>query len=217
MVKVMCLHEAVPGVEGSEVSLVRGSYQYYHYNCDGTEDQGWGCGYRTLQTLLSWLQLNTTTGPCSVPSLPVIQHTLYTIGDKPAEFVGSHDWIGSVEAGLVVDQLTGLPCQILHARSGSELASLVPQLEQHFRLTGCPAMMGGDRDCSAKGVFGSATTPTSQHLLILDPHFIAPAGRLVSNQELVQQGWAKWVDIQSFDASSFYNLCLPQVRIKCAS
>ena len=29
-----------------KVSLVRGEYDYYHYLCDGTDDRGWGCGYR---------------------------------------------------------------------------------------------------------------------------------------------------------------------------
>jgi hypothetical protein len=37
--------------------LVRGSLLYYHYNCDGTTDAGWGCGYRTAQTILNSLRV----------------------------------------------------------------------------------------------------------------------------------------------------------------
>ena len=25
---------------------VRGDYHYWHYQCDGVMDRGWGCGYR---------------------------------------------------------------------------------------------------------------------------------------------------------------------------
>ena len=30
-------------------------YEYWHYLCDGFDDRGWGCGYRTLQTIASWI------------------------------------------------------------------------------------------------------------------------------------------------------------------
>ena len=30
-------------------------YEYWHYYCDGFDDRGWGCGYRTLQTIVSWI------------------------------------------------------------------------------------------------------------------------------------------------------------------
>ena len=43
-----------------------------------------------------------------VPSLQEIQQTLVDIGDKPASFVSSREWIGSVEACLCVDQIFGV-------------------------------------------------------------------------------------------------------------
>ena len=30
--------------ESYEAFTVKGSYKYYHYNCDGFDDVGWGCG-----------------------------------------------------------------------------------------------------------------------------------------------------------------------------
>lgn len=134
--------------------------------------QGWGCGYRTLQTMCSWIkyQLEATNqdlcstsypeddstplhlhnedayGICviasvedsvsssitrhentlsdigvsdkitqnislgvgkasinEVPSIPNAQEALVTIGDKPSEFYGSHQWIGSYEVCLCID------------------------------------------------------------------------------------------------------------------
>lgn len=86
--------------------------------------QGWGCGYRSLQTLCSWVVelqrkkqvLATPTGPAGdefpkvtgVPTIPDIQSCLVAVGDKPPSFVGSREWIGCYEASIVLDQLFGV-------------------------------------------------------------------------------------------------------------
>jgi len=190
-----------------KVSLVRGEYDYYHYLCDGTDDRGWGCGYRTLQTMLSWL--NMKQGKGNVPSIRAIQECLVNVGDKPANFVGSRDWIGSVEVSITIDSLCDVPCRILHVRSG-ELSSVFVQISQHFTNTGCPIMMGGDRDASSKGVFGACSLDDQGYLLIVDPHHVSSTG--CSASQLVSEGWVKWVSIEQFNQDSFYNLCLPQVK-----
>lgn len=61
--------------------------------------QGWGCGYRTLQTIASYLSLQQQPGKKAgqVPSLKEIQETLVAIEDKKKSFVGSREWIGSFE------------------------------------------------------------------------------------------------------------------------
>lgn len=41
----------------------------------------------------------------SVPSVGDIQRALVEVGDKPAEFAGSREWIGCFEACLVLDHL----------------------------------------------------------------------------------------------------------------
>ncbi|CAJ0565784.1 unnamed protein product, partial [Mesorhabditis spiculigera] len=33
------------------ISAVKGSYDYYHYKQQGIDDNGWGCAYRSLQTI----------------------------------------------------------------------------------------------------------------------------------------------------------------------
>jgi hypothetical protein len=38
--------------------VVKGDYLYYHYLQDGVNDNGWGCAYRSLQTLISHHLLN---------------------------------------------------------------------------------------------------------------------------------------------------------------
>lgn len=67
---------------------VAGDYIYYHYLHDNFKDDGWGCAYRSLQTLFSWFKLQGFTA-VGVPSIPEIQQILVDMGDKPASFLGN--------------------------------------------------------------------------------------------------------------------------------
>ena len=39
-----------------KVYMVQGIYSYHHYMQDHMNDNGWGCAYRSLQTICSWFQ-----------------------------------------------------------------------------------------------------------------------------------------------------------------
>lgn len=96
------LDENDPSIES-----IRGSLIFYHYQCDGQNDCGWGCGYRTLQTLCSWiLDVKTISSMSSiVPSITNIQEILVQLEDKPSSFKKSNQWIGTCEASMVLNQL----------------------------------------------------------------------------------------------------------------
>ncbi len=55
------------GVQGANndagfvCETVKGRYAYFHYLQDGMSDTGWGCAYRSLQTLWSWFLLQGYT------------------------------------------------------------------------------------------------------------------------------------------------------------
>ncbi|CAM4719153.1 unnamed protein product [Caretta caretta] len=209
------IHQGLP-FPGSptRAALVSGSYLYYHYGCDGVDDRGWGCGYRTLQTLCSWLAaagagVGPGGSPRPVPSLPAIQRALVEMGDKPPAFAGSRDWIGTVEATLCVDHFFGVPCKIVHSPRGSGLGQQVGALYAHFQEGGGPVMLGGDADSSSKGLLGVCSMPAGHHLLVLDPHYYRGAGGL-GREGMQAAGWVHWQGLASFDPASFYNLCLPQ-------
>ncbi|XP_026547371.1 inactive Ufm1-specific protease 1 [Notechis scutatus] len=197
------------------LALVAGPYRYYHYGCDGVDDRGWGCGYRTLQTMCSWLTAARGGGEegAAVPSLKEIQEALVEMGDKPASFAGSRDWIGTVEAALCLDRFYGVPGKLLHVRVGRDLEGELETLYAHFRDGGGPGMMGGGRDNASKGLLGVCSGPEGHHLLVLDPHFYGGAGTL-SRQDAQAQGWVSWRALGSFEETSFYNLCLPQFWAK---
>nr|XP_020655486.1 inactive Ufm1-specific protease 1 [Pogona vitticeps]XP_020655487.1 inactive Ufm1-specific protease 1 [Pogona vitticeps]XP_020655489.1 inactive Ufm1-specific protease 1 [Pogona vitticeps]XP_020655490.1 inactive Ufm1-specific protease 1 [Pogona vitticeps] len=201
------------------VALLSGSYHYYHYGCDDVDDRGWGCGYRTLQTLCSWLVENKSPGEGvfrPVPSLKEIQTSLVEMGDKPPLFAGSRDWIGTVEAALCIDHFYSVPSKLVHIPRGRALEKELETLYAHFQEGGGPVMMGGDRDNSSKGLLGICSGPKGHHLLVLDPHYYGRAGSLTKD-ELQAQRWVHWQELGAFEEGSFYNLCLPQLWRKGCS
>jgi len=69
-----------PAGLGGRTALVEGPYDYYHYLQDGAADAGWGCAYRSLQTLVSWFALNGYTQR-PVPGHADIQRLLVGYND----------------------------------------------------------------------------------------------------------------------------------------
>ncbi len=131
--------------------------------------------------------------------------------DKPKDFVDSRQWIGSVEVALCVDYFFDVPCKIIHVGSGSELQDQYNTLEEHFNDNGSPIMMGGDSDNASKAIMGVCKRQGEAFFLILDPHYFGP----VPNRETLEsQNYLLWRNVSSFLENSFYNMCLPQFKLK---
>lgn len=203
----------LPPTDCGKCSLVNGDYFYFHYGCDGQDDRGWGCGYRTIQTMASWICLNvhlSKTKKKHPPTISEIQQALVSMEDKPGSFISSREWIGTFEASLVLDFFYDIPCKLVHVRGGgAELEQVAVALHHHFETHGSPVMMGGDRDNSSKGIMGVYTSNEGRYLLVVDPHYF---GCQLKPAELQTEicGWVSWRRISSLDQSSFYNLCMPQ-------
>ena len=186
--------------------LIRGDYHYYHYNQDNFNDAGWGCAYRSLQTLLSWFLLNTSVGKnIKIPTIPEIQTILVKIGDKDKKIIGSNDWIGAIEVNLVLNELLGIDNQILYVPSGSELNSKGRELLYHFQHNGTPVMVGGGK--FAYTILGVDYDKVKGEckFLILDPHYSGED----EVKTIINKGWCNWKTIEIFKKENFYNLCLP--------
>ncbi|CAA6659621.1 unnamed protein product [Spirodela intermedia] len=207
------VHTNIPssGVSGGLMSLIQGSYEYYHYLQNGFDDNGWGCAYRSLQTIISWFRLQYYTS-IEVPSHREIQQALVEIGDKEPSFVGSREWIGAIELSFVLDKLLGVSCKIMNVRSGVELPEKCRELALHFETQGTPVMIGGGvLAYTLLGVDYNDVTGDCA-FLILDPHYTGTD----EIKRVVSGGWCGWkkaVDSRGknfFLSDKFYNLLLPQ-------
>ncbi len=190
-------------------ALIKGDYLYYHYNQDNINDAGWGCAYRSLQTLFSWFTLNTSLGKGKkIPSISEIQMTLVKLGDKDKSLIGSSGWIGAVEVNLVLNELLGIESQIIFVPSGKDISSKGRDLLFHFQNQGTPIMIGG-------GVFAYTILGIDYDvvkgecmLLILDPHYSGDD----DVKHIISKGWCDWKSLDLFKKESFYNMCLPLVN-----
>ncbi|XP_051133390.1 probable Ufm1-specific protease isoform X2 [Andrographis paniculata] len=207
------VHLGIPssGVSGGYASLIQGSYEYYHYLQDGFDDSGWGCAYRSLQTIISWFRQQHYTS-VDVPSHREIQQALVEIGDKDPSFIGSREWIGAIELSFVLDKLLGVSCKVINVRSGAELPEKCRELALHFETQGTPIMIGGG--VLAYTLLGVDYNEVSGDcaFLILDPHYTGGEDL----KKIVNGGWCGWkkaVDSKGkhfFLHDKFYNLLLPQ-------
>ena len=96
---------------------------------------------KVLFTLCLYFRLQGYTDK-HVPSHKEIQKCLVDIGDKPSNFIGSKQWIGSTEVGFVLESLLDVSVKVLRASSGDEMTALIPDLANHFQIQGTPVMIG---------------------------------------------------------------------------
>jgi len=194
-----------PDVDGGGVvALVHGKYAYHHYMQDDFNDDKWGCAYRSLQTVASWFWLQGYTER-KYPSHREIQETLVQIGDKDERFVGSKDWIGSMEVSYTLEQLYGVTSRTLHCSTGADLAYKGRDLYNHFVEEGTPIMIGGGVLAhSIVGVKYNEQTGATR-FLIVDPHFTGKD----QLKTIQSKGWVGWKGPDFWNQSAHYNLCMP--------
>lgn len=224
------------GIKGGLKSVVRGTYTYHHYNQDRISDNGWGCAYRSLQTIISWFKLQgyiyspdvelRAPKGCSndktnalrkklhvesrVPTHEEIQAVLVDIGDKQASFIGSQKWIGSQEVCYVLNHLYNLDCKFISVSGGGELVYKARELCQHFGSQSTPVMIGGG--VLAHTIIGVDFNEKNGDIsyLILDPHYTGAEDLAV----ITKKGWCGWKKNSFWDKNAFYNLCLPQIPVE---
>ncbi|KAI0990527.1 hypothetical protein GJ496_002366 [Pomphorhynchus laevis] len=203
---LMSVHRNVKPLENVIQGMVQGPYQYYHYLTDkDIDDRGWGCAYRSLQTICSWFLLNGYTD-LPVPSIYKIQETLVLIGDKPATFINTPKWIGTLEASYVLDSHLGKHSRIVHMNNIKEIRQHVFMLLTHFRNAKCPVMLGGGSLAhTLLGVSFIENDEESCRFLILDPHYHGKDN--ITN--IIEKGYCGWKDISFWRESAYYNMCLP--------
>ncbi|GJQ13896.1 hypothetical protein GpartN1_g5687.t1 [Galdieria partita] len=184
--------------------LVKGSYQYFHYMQDGIQDKGWGCAYRSLQTIVSWFRLQGYTNQ-NIPTHQQIQELLVEMGDKETSFIDSKQWIGATEVCYVLQHYLGVESKILFVSSGAQIDNYARQIMQHFELESTPVMIGGGvLAYTLLGIEYNESTGKVQYL-ILDPHYMGEDHMEV----IIHKNGCSWKDSNIFHKDAFYNLCMP--------
>ncbi|XP_012285599.1 ufm1-specific protease 2 [Orussus abietinus] len=199
-------HEAISTASMSDgkLSIVDGLYSYHHYMQDEFDDNGWGCAYRSLQTIVSWYRFQGYTDR-PIPTHRMIQKCLVDIGDKPSSFIGSRQWIGSTEVGFVLESMFGISVKVLCASSGEEMPMFASELHRHFQTQGTPVMIGGGVLAhTILGIYKESLTDVK--FLILDPHYTGSDNL----NTIINKGWCSWKTKDFWKKDAFYNMCLPQ-------
>ncbi|KAF6202741.1 hypothetical protein GE061_003143 [Apolygus lucorum] len=200
------VHEAVkpPKLRDVQISTVRGFHGYFHYMQDGEKDDGWGCAYRSLQTIFSWFRWQGYVSS-QVPSIKEIQEILVRIKDKPDSFVGSKQWIGSQELCYVLDETANVMCRIIHVPSGKGMLDERYAIAAHFEEQGTPIMVGGGQYAYTILGIACGETPNETRFLILDPHYVGPHDL----KTILKKNGIAWKAVDMFKNGQFYNMCLP--------
>eukprot|EP00730_Choanoeca_flexa_P002770 TRINITY_DN11168_c0_g1_i10.p1 TRINITY_DN11168_c0_g1~~TRINITY_DN11168_c0_g1_i10.p1 ORF type:complete len:219 (+),score=39.60 TRINITY_DN11168_c0_g1_i10:96-752(+) len=162
-------------------TVIDRSVLFYHYCIDGYNDKGWGCGYRTLQSIVSSLRLAALIDADKEPSLPDIQAILVAAGEYPASMQHSTTWIGANEAGRFLQHAYNLDYRIIDLRHGSLAweVDVQSRIAQHLEDLGTPIMCGGTTDNMSRAVLGISLheqDPKRSQVLIMDPHYVHASG-----------------------------------------
>lgn len=203
-----------PGDDGTKLYLVQGEYIYYHYMQDRYDDKGWGCAYRSLQTLISWFRFNNYTNS-SIPTHREIQEVLVDAGEKKRSFIGTKDWIGSQEVGRYLEHVLNVTFKIIFVRTGEELGNIAREVAKHFQTQGTPIMIGGGALAfTIIGVAWNDQTGATEYL-ILDPHYTGEdVLNTIQDRVVMLEGYKAtacgWRGIDTFSKKDFYSLCCPQ-------
>lgn len=193
---------------------------------DNFDDNGWGCAYRSLQTLCSWFNFQGYSDR-PVPTHLEIQKYLFDCGDKPRTFVGSKQWIGSTEVSMCLNAFRNVDSKIMFVQSGGDLANKGSELAMHFETQGTPIMIGKLKfiiilfivlinfffcikggGVLAHTILGIDYNQSTGELkfLILDPHYTGGEDL----QVIQNKGWCGWKNCDFWDKKAYYNLCMPQ-------
>jgi len=199
-------HEHITAQPQNKSAIVKGQYAYCHYGQNDFDDSGWGCAYRSFQTVCSWLKYQKfIDNEKPIPSHRDIQQCLININDKPAKFNGSKQWIGSLELSYCLENMYSISSRILSSKSGSELSEHARALIYHFENGGSPVMIGGGQLAhTIIGLDYNVRTGGCQYL-ILDPHYLGSE----NINTIIGKGWCGWKPASFWNKNSFYNLLLP--------
>ena len=91
----------------TQMALVQGSYEYFHYMMwtgagqkkEKYDDCGWGCAYRSLQSIISWFRLQGYTSLPNPTHYEIQKVLVDHCGQDAKQLLGKKMWLGSQDLG----------------------------------------------------------------------------------------------------------------------
>ncbi|KAJ0179372.1 hypothetical protein K1T71_005084 [Dendrolimus kikuchii] len=214
-------HEAIPPLPSKPdvtLALVRGRYNYHHYMQDNLNDDGWGCAYRSMQTIFSWFSRdgrytadierrvnlgNSVNGALGklLGAKNLSQKAQLAVHNAvlvPTLTYGSESWVWKKEHE---SRVNAVEMQALRKICGVTLADRVRNTEVRKRVG------GGVLAHTILGVEYNSVTNETRYL-ILDPHYTGTEDLTV----VINKGWCGWKSSDFWNKTAHYNLCLPQTK-----
>ncbi|XP_078413585.1 ufm1-specific protease 2-like [Cetorhinus maximus] len=122
------VHKYIPAPNPDEfkVSLVHGSYTFYHCVQDNASDYGWGAPYRCLQVVISWFNFQ---GYIDKP-VPTVAEFLIKINEEFVNDVVAKEWLKANEMVALLNF-----CDVSSITSDVRRKSCFINLQANGRLT----------------------------------------------------------------------------------
>jgi len=211
------------GLKNGQCSLVRGSYEYFHYmqwSGHGQEEKyrkayddcGWGCAYRSLMSIISWFRLQGYTTLPNPTHLEIQQTLVDHCGQDPKDLLGKKMWLGSQDIAYYLDHALGVTCKTEVFNSGDDVGAGGRKLAHHFETQGTPIMIGGgELAFTLLGIDFDERTGDARYL-IMDPHYTG-----ADDLAQIRPKWVGWKSADTpthlgtklFKSDTFYMFCLP--------
>jgi len=217
---------APSGVKDGTIAMVGGRYEYYHYmqrtghGTEGTaryDDNGWGCAYRSLMSIISWYRLQGYTSFRNPTHYEIQLLLVEKAAQDRMKLLGKKQWIGSQEITWFLDEAIGVTCKTQWFASGEDVVANGRMFVHHFASQGTPVMIGGgELAFTLLGVDFNDRTGEIR-FLIMDPHYTGS-----DDLSMIRPKWVGWKSADSlthlgtklFHKDVSYNMCFPQ-RLSC--
>lgn len=225
------------GIKGGARNIVCGTYTYHHYLQDRIQDNGWGCAYRSLQTIISWFKhqgyIYSPDVPLRAPKLAdggsSDNNKISALRDKLNKEcrVPTHEEIQTVLVDVGDKQPSFIGSQKwIGSQEVCYVLSHLYNLESKFiSVSSGSELVYKARDLGQH--FATQWTPIMigggvlAHTIIGtdfnekngDISYLILDPHYTGGEDLAtitKKGWCGWKKNAFWDKSAFYNLCLPQ-------
>ncbi|XP_048475337.1 ufm1-specific protease 2-like [Rhincodon typus] len=196
------VHKYLPSPDPNEfkISVVHGSYFYYHCLQDNENDAEWGAPYRCLQVIISWFNYQGYFDK-PVPTVTEMQEILAKVDEGFVNLVEGKDWIP-------LEQMVA----ILNVFSISAITKDIRQdvdepidLSLHFKEQGTPVVLSAEPfACVLLGIAVNEEANVKK-ILVLDTIYTGSDDLATIIEKAVD-----WKDEEFLSGLEVYGLFLPQ-------